>query len=284
MSLAFLVSNFILHCQVKGLSAKTMRSYDLAIRKFTAYFSCDDAEMIDKQVINGYTNYLLSLGLSRHSVNNYLRSLKVFFKYLDDEYAFSLAKYIHFTKAPKKEKKIYNNGEIKVMLDYLSTTEQPIRDKIIFLLMYDSGLRLSEVVTLRTDSIDFENNTILITGKGNKQRYVSIGKTLTSLMRMYNGGKVYFLCTKQGKPITQEAVVDMFRRMKAVTGINIHPHLLRHNYATNFMIHQINSGSVDIYQLQMLMGHADSATTKIYLHMAQKMIAVRNAYSHIDEF
>lgn len=282
--MAFLISNFFLHCHSKGLSAKTIINYELGIRKFTDYFMLDDISLVNRLVIDEYINYLLSLGISRYSVNNYLRSLKVFFRYLDNEYGLSLAKYIHFAKAPLKEKKIYNKSEIKILLDYLSTTEQPVRDKIIFLLMYDSGLRLSEVVTLRTANIDFDNSIILITGKGNKQRYVSIGKTLTDLMRMYKGGKIYFLVTKHGTPITQETVCNMFRRMKNVTGINVHPHLLRHNYATNFMIHQINSGSVDLYQLQMLMGHSDSSTTKIYLHQAQRMVAVKNSYSHIDEF
>ena len=107
--------------------------------------------------------------------------------------------------------------------------------------------------------------------------------TLTGLICSYNGGKPYFLVTKQGYALTQETIANLFRRMKAATGIYVTPHLLRHNYATNFMIHQVNTGSVDIYQLQMLMGHSDSSTTKIYLHMAQKMIAVKNAYSHIDD-
>lgn len=274
--------DFIFHCKAKGLSANTIRIYSLGIRKFLDFY-LGDILLVNKSVIDDYIVYLLVSGLSRYSVNNYLRSLKVFFKYLDSEYSVSLAQHIHFAKTPKIEKKIYSASELNVMLEYLNTTEQPIRNKIIFLLMYDSGLRLSEVVNLKTSNIDIDNRIALITGKGNKQRYISLGLTLTGLICSYNGGKPYFLVTKQGYALTQETIANLFRRMKAATGIYVTPHLLRHNYATNFMIHQVNTGSVDIYQLQMLMGHSDSATTKIYLHMAQKMIAVKNAYSHIDD-
>lgn len=274
--------DFIFHCKAKGLSANTIRIYSLGIRKFLDFYS-DDLLLVDKSVIDDYIVYLLASGLSRYSVNNYLRSLKVFFKYIDSEYSVSLAQHIHFAKTPKIEKKIYSASELNVMLEYLNTTEQSIRNKIIFLLMYDSGLRLSEVVNLKTSNIDIGNRIALITGKGNKQRYISLGLTLTGLICSYNGGKPYFLVTKQGYALTQETIANLFRRMKAATGIYVTPHLLRHNYATNFMIHQVNTGSVDIYQLQMLMGHSDSSTTKIYLHMAQKMIAVKNAYSHIDD-
>lgn len=274
--------DFIFHCKAKGLSANTIRIYSLGIRKFLDFYS-DDLLLVDKSVIDDYIVYLLASGLSRYSVNNYLRSLKVFFKYIDSEYSVSLAQHIHFAKTPKIEKKIYSASELNIMLEYLNTTEQSIRNKIIFLLMYDSGLRLSEVVNLKTSNIDIGNRIALITGKGNKQRYISLGLTLTGLICSYNGGKQYFLVTKQGYALTQETIANLFRRMKAATGIYVTPHLLRHNYATNFMIHQVNTGSVDIYQLQMLMGHSDSSTTKIYLHMAQKMIAVKNAYSHIDD-
>lgn len=277
-----MLQEFIFHCRAKGLSANTIRIYSLGIRKFFDFYP-DDILLVNKSVIDDYIVHLIASGLSRYSVNNYLRSLKVFFKYIDSEYSVSIAKYIHFAKTPKLEKKIYSLNELKIMFEYLSMTEQPIRNKIIFLLMYDSGLRLSEVVDLKTNDIDLENGIALITGKGNKQRYISLGCSLSALIRSYKGGKTHFLTTKQGYPLTQETIANLFRRMRSATGIYVTPHLLRHNYATNFMLHQISTGSVDIYQLQMLMGHSDSSTTKIYLHTAQKIMAVKNTYSHIDD-
>lgn len=130
--------DFIFHCKAKGLSANTIRIYSLGIRKFLDFYS-DDLLLVDKSVIDDYIVYLLASGLSRYSVNNYLRSLKVFFKYIDSEYSVSLAQHIHFAKTPKIEKKIYSASELNIMLEYLNTTEQSIRNKIIFLLMYDSG-------------------------------------------------------------------------------------------------------------------------------------------------
>lgn len=273
--------DFILHCQSKGLSPKTIRIYTLGINRFLDFYS-DDIFLVNKKVINDYIVYLINYDLSRYSINNYLRSLKVYFKYLDSEYSAALAKHIHFVKTPKLEKKIFSISELKTMFEYLDLTIQPLRNKIIFLLMYDSGLRLSEVVDLQTANIDLDNGIALIKGKGNKERYISLGQSLSALIRKYKGGKTYFLTTKQGYPLTQETIANLFRRMRAVTGIHVTPHLLRHNYATNFMIYQINSGSVDLYQLQMLMGHSDSSTTKIYLHAAQRMVAVKNSYSHFD--
>ena len=114
----------------------------LGINRFLNFYA-DDIFSVNKKVIDDYIVYLISYDLSRYSVNNYLRSLKVYFKYIDYEYSATLAKHIHFVKTPKLEKKIFSISELKTMFEYLDLTIQPLRNKIIFLLMYDSGLRLS---------------------------------------------------------------------------------------------------------------------------------------------
>ena len=98
--------DFIFHCKAKGLSANTIRIYTLGINKFLDFYA-DDILLVNKKVIDDYIVYLISYDLSRYSVNNYLRSLKVYFKYIDSEHSVALAKYIHFVKTPKLEKKYF---------------------------------------------------------------------------------------------------------------------------------------------------------------------------------
>lgn len=270
-------------CELRGLTAKTLFGYRYNISKFLRFVKVERLEDLSVDLVKCYQKDLLQQNLSRYSVCNYLRSVKLFLRYLDKNYSTSISHAVVYPKRPKLMKQIYTTAEIKKMMQYISSCYMSLRNCIIFLLMYDCGLRLAEVVKLRTDCVDLDRRRIKVMGKGSKERFVPAGKLLCNYMQEYESGSVYFLCKKDGSPITEETIRNFFRRMNNSTGISVSPHKLRHNFATNFLLHQIEQGSVDLYQLQSIMGHSDAETTKIYLHFAQEILALSNSYSHIDD-
>lgn len=148
------------------------------------------------------------------------------------------------------------------------------RDKLLIRLLFRTGMRVSEVTSLKKSNIDFEEKVITIVGKGDKSRRVQVnGKTLDSLSRFINRYKprhFVFENKKTGRPITRQRVFQICKKLK------IHPHTLRHSFAV-----QCIKQGMDIRRLQMLLGHADLSTTSIYLQF--KTEDIREEYDRVWE-
>lgn len=282
MNIQNLLDEFYESCYLRGLTENTIRGYKVNIGFFMRFLNENNSGVMDEECILNYQKYLLQKDISRYTVCNYLRPLKVFMKYVDMQTGSEYAKKIVYPKRPKLIKHIYTDTEVRIMMKYLSMREMPSRDCAIFLLMYDCGLRLSEVINLETKNVDFKKRIVKVMGKGNKERLIPFGESLNLYLRNCVPGQRYFFTKQDGAPITEDAIRNLFRKMQKRTGIDVTPHKLRHNFATNYLLNQIEHGSVDLYQLQTLMGHSDSETTKIYLHIAQGILSLSNPYSKFD--
>jgi integrase/recombinase XerC/integrase/recombinase XerD len=163
--------------------------------------------------------------------------------------------------------------EIDGLFNY--RTESGIRNLCIVHLMLDAGFRHSDVVNLMYSNINFNNNYLMIKGKGNKYRSVPLCPKLKKMLshyiikfRSYAPGDDFPVFVNVGtqEPITSDCIKQLFVRIKKKTGIDrVHPHLLRHTFATSYII-----GGGNIEFLRLMLGHEDYETTKLYLHLAQE--------------
>ena len=150
----------------------------------------------------------------------------------------------------------------------------------------DEGLRLSEVCKLQIQDVNFINNCIIINGKGNKQRIVPMARIVRKYLERYiniyrpDVQHDYVLCNIGGSAVTPDAIKSVFGRIVKRTGIErLHPHLLRHTFATSFIL---GGGSVEM--LRIYMGHSDINTTQNYMHIVNSIQFSQNVYKLDDIF
>lgn len=210
--------------------------------------------------------------LSKRSIRNYCVDLKTFLNYLhQEEYIEDIGSKFKLIKAESKVPVPLSATEIQRLDKYFNPkTATGIRNLCVVHLMVDAGLRSHEVRELETKRIFFDNRQLLINGKGSKQRVVPMGIQLRKYLWMYlNLYKVYaehdfFLTGTDGKPLTESAIKSLFSRIRKQTEISrLTPHLLRHTFATCFIV---GGGSVEM--LRILLGHSSIETTQRYMHVA----------------
>jgi integrase/recombinase XerD len=170
----------------------------------------------------------------------------------------------------------------KILRIFPATGKDPLifRNRTILEVMYACGLRASETANLRIDSLHADDEILRVTGKGNKERIVPIGRTARKLVERYiseirpqlNPAKqekpILFL-SKNGRPLDRERIWGIVKEAARLAGINknIHPHTLRHSFAS----HLLENGA-DLRIIQEMLGHADISTTQIYTHIDQKRL------------
>ncbi len=159
----------------------------------------------------------------------------------------------------------------------VGTTPRGLRDRALTELLYGAGLRVSEALSLRRGDVDLDGRLVRCTGKGGKERVVPLGRRAAEALRRYlSRGRPYldrrsrpelFLNAKGG-PLTRAGAFLILRRLAAVAGLEperIHPHLLRHSFATHLL-----EGGADLRSVQEMLGHADLATTELYTHVSDR--------------
>jgi integrase len=176
---------------------------------------------------------------------------------------------IPLMKKENKLPKVISKEKIKLIIDSCDN----IKHKLIVKFLYSSGLRLSELINLRRSDVDFDKNLILVKqGKGLKDRMTLLSPSLKDdLLKYYSNNLFrteYIFEGRNGK-YTNKSVQKILERLGKKIGIKIHPHMLRHSFAT----HLLESGT-DIRHIQKLLGHADLKTTEIYTHVSTKDLSM----------
>ncbi len=291
MIMSDLLNEFLLSRRLADLSDKTILDYTLFITPFIDDIGKNKPiKDVMQSDINNYIAKLLNRPLSKATRSTYIRHIKVFLKWCSENYCVSYEyKRVKVPKNPKKNVKIYSEDELKAIFDSITAESEwmTARNKCIIALMYDSGLRQSEVCGLERAKVSFSTNRIVVCGKGNKERTVPLGKLTAHFMQLY-----YDLCPftsdkvfvgRHGQPLTCNAVKLLVTKISNSLPFDVSSHKLRHNFATNFCLDQYEKyGRVDIYQLMILLGHEDIETTKRYLHLANEIIGAKNCISHLD--
>ncbi|MDU7244570.1 MAG: tyrosine-type recombinase/integrase [Clostridiales bacterium] len=276
-----LKSDFYSYCTLKGLSKSTLEYYEDVLNYYQDFLGGKAIENTSVSDIKKYQHYLHDKDLALASIRNYLIGLKVFYRYIGK---MDIVKSIVLPNLPKKQVEILSVEEMQLLLKSCKT----LRDEIIILLMLDCGLRRSEVCRLKVTDWQFNKRLLLVKGKGSKERFQRVGHILSDKLEVYlndchSNTTDYLLYTRRSPFLTPSCIAKVFSNLRQATGINVYPHMLRHNYATLYMVHSLMQGNSDLYRLQVLMGHSSQATTLKYLHIAQEQLILSNSYSIIDD-
>lgn len=257
---------------------KTIESYSDHVNRFLQSDEVpEDLENLTKSILRKYVLQMREEGIRSVTIQTYMRSVKVFCKwlynegYLDED----ISKGLKLPKEDPKMKIPLTEDEVKRIDEALPLT----RDRIIFHLMIDAGLRVSEVCNLKRDDIDFENNYIRIrNSKNNRNRVVPLCARLKNWTRYHYSGTEYLLAAKNGEKLSDNAVKQVFHGLKKKAAVpRLHCHLCRHTFATSYIM-----GGGNMEMLRMMMGHTDYNTTKIYLQMAAEYSIVKYPIYKLD--
>ena len=261
----------------RNYSNHTISNYRRDILRFLEYISQtgkDWSKLEEEQVLN-YLASRHTSGIKGKTLARELSSLRHFFKYCKTQ-GYNCNYPFDGIKAPRDQKKLPNTlsvDQISQLLDQKQDTGSPllIRDIAIIELIYSSGLRLSELVSVDLDSIDMNNRMIRVVGKGNKEREVPVGGRAIKAIEQWlkvrrlmkcDGEKVLFL-SRNGKRLSARSVQLRLKQYAQSQGMqHVHPHKLRHSFATHIL-----ESSGDLRAVQELLGHADIRTTQIYTHL-----------------
>lgn len=296
---------FLLDRELKGNTLKTIDNYKQQINYFIDYTGNIQVTEIELQTLKEYQLHLSKKDrydnhpfkikengttIEKVTVQSYLRQLRVFIRYLyDEEYIkTNLCDKFKLPKAPKKTIDILNEEEKQKLLNsFTETSELQLRNKTIIALMLDSGLRRNEVISLEYDNVHFSYNYVKVTGKGDKERLVPLGITTKKLLLKYINyrslpefeTKILFI-DRNKRPMSDNSIKMVFARLRTKTKIKrLHPHILRHTFATDYLI---NGG--DIFSLQSILGHTSLEMVRKYSHLASSyIIANHKRLSPLDE-
>ena len=302
LELSELVEKFEVHKKSEGLSDRTVEWYQQALGLFQDWLEAENmSTCLDDLGEDEMRLFILHLkarpGLtgaaSSHTVNNRVRALRAFFNWLDSE-DYTETHRLEHVKPPKvrqKEIEVLTDQEIeRIFASVDPNTAMGARNSAIFSLMLDTGLRLTEVVTLKHKDVHLDNRYLKVLGKGDKERIVSFGANYRKAPSHYalhyrlesqeQEAEEFFLCI-DGHSMGPEGLRSLTERLSKTAGVpRLHPHLLRHTYATRFLL---NGG--DSLMLQQNLGHTSLEMVREYVHLASQMIAqISQNFSPLDRF
>lgn len=260
----------------RGLSPRTIAAYDHCLRKFMAFCN-KDIRKATKKDVREYIDTLVSKDLSGSTLNVHINAIRFALKEVLNK---RLMLNIRYSKVPKALPVVLSRGEV---ISLLSNVENETH-KLILELLYSAGLRVSEAVSLKAEDLDFGRNIGWVRhGKGNKDRPFIIAKCLTEKLKAKVEGKQpsAYLFPGWNGHLTPRSVQEIIKAAAKKAGIrkNVHPHTLRHSFAT----HLIEDG-YDIVSVQPLLGHSSAETTLNYVHVANpQRIKVRSPYDSMEE-
>lgn len=272
----------------RGLGKLTVQSYHSDLLDFIHFLQdelhVDSCEKIDRDMIVDYLGSCRDREMETATLAHRLVAIKVFFRYLFQEKLVprDVTDVMDSPKMWRILPDFLSVAEVDAMLKVFPTNARDpmlLRNRCILELLYASGLRVSECANLTVSGIKFDEEIVRVTGKGQKERIVPIGKTALRLIERYlqearpqlnnleNVPNLFL--SYRGKPLNREWIWAMVKKAAADAGItkNIHPHTLRHSFAS----HLLQNGA-DLRVIQEMLGHADISTTQIYTHVDKKRL------------
>ncbi len=261
-----LLNNFYLYLKGKRYSKSTIDTYTFFIADFINFHTKTPLqELTNRHVELFIETVFIERNYAVSSQRQFISALKVFIVFYPHTKINELS-----LERPKKSKKLPNVLSQEEVLEIIRCT-QNLKHRAIIALLYSCGLRISELINLKLIDFHIERKQLVVkSGKGRKDRYVSLADSFLPLLSNYYYSykpKVYFVEGQKGGKYSPEAVRQFLRKSCAKAGIKkpVSPHTLRHSYAT----HLLENG-VDIRYIQSLLGHARPETTMIYTHVKRK--------------
>ncbi len=272
----------------KSLSGNSVEAYLRDVSKLADFIEDNYGKMALKQIrlshLRSFLSFLQELGLSVNSQGRIVSGLRSFFTFLtlEDAITDNPAALLESPKSGRKLPDVLSVGEVERLLNAIDlSTAEGTRNRAMLEVLYSCGLRVSELIKLEINHIFFDEEMILVRGKGNKERYIPIGKTAIRYVHTYlqhyrlqqevgdeTARGILFL-NRRGKPLSRVMIFIIIKNLVKECGIrkNISPHSFRHSFATHLI-----EGGADLRSVQALLGHESILTTEIYTHLDQRML------------
>lgn len=261
----------------KRYSAHTVLAYEKDLTQFTSFllsdFEINDTVEVKHVHLRGWVVFLMEQDLSPRSVNRKIATLKSYYKFLHSREYIELnpTAQLKPLKTEKDLPSFVKEEEIVHLLDKIEFTQDfsGLRDRLILELLYATGIRLAELISLKESDVNFYEKTIKVLGKRNKERIIPIGNSLVVLIRSYLNCKAEgMIRTTLILTDTGESTYSMFIYRKVKKYLSVvttlskkSPHVMRHTFAT----HLLNKGA-DLNAVKDLLGHTSLAATQVYTH------------------
>jgi integrase/recombinase XerD len=280
----------------RGASPKTIEAYRRDLTQFQARFPETRTESIEAAQLSEYVTTLHDEGLQPASIARKISVLRQFFKFCCLEHGFQ-SNPAEQLQGPGSARKLPKNLSIEEVTALLQAADRGLpysperevsfqaRDRAMLYLLYATGLRVSELVSLTLDQLDREAGYLKIRGKGGKERIVPFAPVAGEILTIYlqgnreqlRPGSTHLFLNHHGQVISRQSFWKTLKSLAAQAGINreISPHVLRHSFAT----HLLQSG-INLRSLQMLLGHSDLSTTQIYTHIAPEHLKAAHKRFH----
>jgi site-specific recombinase XerD len=291
------VDQFLVHCEVeKNQSKKTLQNYRHYLGRFKDWFGADmDCSDIDLPTVRRYQVYLNNLesdkgidGLGFKTRNYHLIALRAFLKFLarNDVDAMAAEK-VTLAKIPERSVEFLDTEELVRIFDAVDRKEMSgLRDYAILQMLYSTGLRVSELVSLNRDQVDLVRREFMVRGKGRKPRIVFVTDLAVDALQGYlqrridnfsplfiriGRGKVLDgdILNEERRRLSTRSIQNIVKKYSLKAGIikKVSPHTLRHSFATTLL-----QNGADIRSVQEMLGHASITTTQIYTHLTNKRL------------
>ena len=271
-----------------AMSAHTRRAYAHDVDEFVAWCErggCPDAAQLDHRTVRRYLGYLQTRGFARSTVSRKAASVRAYTRHLRRRGALGrdVASAVSAPKEARRLPRMPRRAEASDLLDELDleaadASPRALRDLAIVEILYGAGLRVSECCGLTERDIDLRRATVTVLGKGAKVRRIPLGEPARAALDRYardgrpalvkasERADALFL-NARGRAMTPRDVRRVLDRHPLSDGRSLHPHALRHAYATHLL-----EGGADLRVVQELLGHADVGTTQIYTHVTRERL------------
>ena len=280
------ITDYLLYCKCqKRLDSKTLKAYQIDLRQFSEFINISNSENISSPVLEAYVS-----SLHQHykpkTVKRKIASVKAFFHYLEYKEFIDLNPFnkLHIKfREPVILPKTIPLSVIELFLSTIYTQRlnaptsyqrrNALRDAAIIELLFATGIRISELCSLRICDVNLTDRSLLIYGKGSKERRMQIGnddvlQILTEYRNVFHDGsehsKIFFI-NQNKSPVSDQTVRRMINKYVSLAAIDLHitPHMFRHTFATSLL-----EADVDIRYIQEMLGHSSINVTEIYTHVA----------------
>ena len=261
----------------RGLSAHTVQGYRRDLEVFARYVESMRMARwttVDAGFVRGFVAWRHRQSVGGRSIQRGLSALRTFFDFCVREAVMSRnpARAVGAPKAPRRLPNALDADRAGVLVELDGEDALSLRDRAMLELTYSSGLRLSELRALAVADVDLEGGLVKVLGKGRKVRVIPVGRHAREAVRAWlavraelaDPGESALFVSRRGRRISARAVQARFARraLEQGTGVHVHPHMLRHSFATHLL-----ESSGDLRAVQELLGHADIGTTQVYTHL-----------------